>query len=535
MATIYPASTPPQSPASERKVRTALAEVDEVTALHSVAWQARRGGRQGDGEADFVLVSPRHGLLVLEVKGGSIQIERGEWYSTDRNGVRHRIKNPFDQARDSKYALLAFLRATEPDLARIPVTHAVVFPDVSVDAVLGAGAAPEIIIDRQGLSLLTQSIQRVFDHWEAHYAIQESQVERLVQLLAPTVSVRRLLKDHVAEAEAALFDLTNEQMEVLHSLRLNRKAVVLGSAGTGKTLLAVEKARQLAEAGSKPLIICFNATLREHLKACLADTAVDVESYHSLSYRVAEVLGVRIDPGKADEWFATGAPSVVNRAREAGVTYDAILVDEAQDFSANWLASLASLTSDDDALTYFFADSHQDLYCRDWSLPAQYARFELSRNCRNTTPIATRVAAVFGDTLSCAQTPGPPPRFIDVERESQIIPYVIRLVDDLVLSEGIEPRQVAVLTDARSLVDGLRETGAAGLLFTTLEGHGIPVETVHRFKGLEREVVVLALQGGQPGVDPKAVAYVGLSRARSALYVVASHTVRACMNWDTSV
>ncbi|WP_122879286.1 nuclease-related domain-containing protein [Burkholderia pseudomallei] len=95
---------------SEKRVAAALQRLsDDWTVLHHVSWQSKRGGRQGDGEADFVLVHPRKGILVLEVKGGGIEIETGRWFTTDRNGRRFAIKNPFEQAVASKHALVGWL------------------------------------------------------------------------------------------------------------------------------------------------------------------------------------------------------------------------------------------------------------------------------------------------------------------------------------------------------------------------------------------------------------------------------------------
>ena len=64
-----------------------------------MSWQSPIGKRQADGEADFVMIHPDHGVLVVEVKGGRIRTSEGEWYSVDRHGAEHEIKNPFEQAR----------------------------------------------------------------------------------------------------------------------------------------------------------------------------------------------------------------------------------------------------------------------------------------------------------------------------------------------------------------------------------------------------------------------------------------------------
>lgn len=82
---------------------------DDYTVIHSAAWIHRsRGTHDRDGEADFVIVHPNRGILILEVKGGreiSFDSARSSWRQVSRNGTEVRIKNPFHQARDSMYSI----------------------------------------------------------------------------------------------------------------------------------------------------------------------------------------------------------------------------------------------------------------------------------------------------------------------------------------------------------------------------------------------------------------------------------------------
>ncbi|MDH3378647.1 MAG: NERD domain-containing protein, partial [Gammaproteobacteria bacterium] len=70
MATMIPEFLPEDAPDSEKKICAALADLNPAwTILWSVSWQGERNNREGDGEADFVLINPNHGVIVLEVKG----------------------------------------------------------------------------------------------------------------------------------------------------------------------------------------------------------------------------------------------------------------------------------------------------------------------------------------------------------------------------------------------------------------------------------------------------------------------------------
>ncbi|MBA2278743.1 MAG: NERD domain-containing protein, partial [Chloroflexia bacterium] len=98
MATMYPPQFSAQTESgAERLLFGELGRQlpAEYTVLHGVTWLSRSGGRARDGEADFLIVHPRHGVLVLEVKGGGIHREgaTGQWTSRDRHGTQHLIKD----------------------------------------------------------------------------------------------------------------------------------------------------------------------------------------------------------------------------------------------------------------------------------------------------------------------------------------------------------------------------------------------------------------------------------------------------------
>ena len=114
-------------------------------------------GAERDGEADFVIVHPRHGFLTLEVKGGGINYDPvvDVWQSRDADGIRHIIKNPFEQARRAKHELLTKLREHRdwPKDRFIRARHAVVFPDAeSPPGSLGADMPRELICCRTDLA-----------------------------------------------------------------------------------------------------------------------------------------------------------------------------------------------------------------------------------------------------------------------------------------------------------------------------------------------------------------------------------------------
>jgi len=109
----------------------------------------------------------------------------------------------------------------------------------------------------------------------------------------------------------------------------------------------------------------------------------------------------------------------------------------------------------------------------------------------------------------------------------------VSLILDRILNiEGLSPNQIVVLSDSKYLVDELRKTKIGDYNMTDLTGVGIPVETIYRFKGLEQDVVVLFLTDAAINSRIKQLAYVGLSRAKSILYILGSASIRRGFSWE---
>jgi hypothetical protein len=163
MARMIPESAGPETASSaELRLFERLRDdtSDDLVAFHSVAWLAPADdGRPREGEADFVLGHPKHGVLVIEVKGGRIRYEANtrRWTSIGRDG-EHRIKDPFRQARRTQHLLIDALSKAKGG-RNITVGHAVAFPDARVPkSNLKPDAPREIVIDGRDLSRLEERI-----------------------------------------------------------------------------------------------------------------------------------------------------------------------------------------------------------------------------------------------------------------------------------------------------------------------------------------------------------------------------------------
>jgi hypothetical protein len=523
---MYPDRVKPGSSAAERKLHAALATLsNDWSVIHSVAWQGNRNGKPADGEADFVLIHPRHGLLVIEVKGGGIRTEGGKWWSLNREG-RHRIKDPFVQATDSQHALIRYLREAGK-LAELKSAHAVALPDVSDRSGFGPHAPPAIVLNRSDLSSMEEAIERVVSYWQLSDRLEDHEVDTIIGLLSPTTRVMALLRDELLEIEARLLRLTQDQFVVLDALRRQRRALIIGGAGTGKTVLAIERSRRLAVDEFRVLLTCFNRPLGSRLAAEFAgNQPVTVMSFHQLVTWQTMKAGLQIpQPPDQDWWDRDSALALVEGAEMNKFSFDALVVDEGQDFAPNWFTALEILlTNSATAPFYVFADSHQAIYRPGWEPPFAGEPFELTVNCRNTIPIHNAVSRLFDSGDSSLGVEGPEPIWVAISSPEGAIKAVSKQLHRLLNEGGLRAAQVAVLTQSRGMADRLRSERRAGLTLVGLEDAGVVCETIHRFKGLEADAVIVVLDEMVDEQD-RQLAYIGLSRARSLLVVIAPRTV----------
>ena len=534
MANLIPKIIPNTSPEAEKKLHEAFSLLgDEWTVLHSVTWQSKRNGREGDGESDFLLVHKDCGILVIEVKGGIvIDIVDGQWRSTSRHGAINPIKNPYNQATDSKHALLKYLLDQGIPKHSISINHAVAFPDCTVDQTLGPAATQKITWDRRDLPNIEAAIKETLQHWRAQASISNAELKRIIHLLAPTLTVRRRMVDEVADINKSLISLTDEQIKGFARLRSQREVLVLGGAGTGKTILAVERARKLQEDGFKVLFTCYNELLCRRIRQELSQE-IDVLTYHSLCLREIGKARMHVPYTKDQTWWNKTAPQdLIEAAATNKTTYDAIIIDEGQDFSHEWISSLQLLGKDAcDPPIYVFADSCQQLYSRYWEAPKNWTRYELDVNCRNTHQIAEKVSAVFGQKIVVQGVDGRVPNFHEVAPKD-IFSFTEKIVTRMLKDEGLSHKQICVLTDDSRQIDTFMEMNADQYPFVVYGKNGIVVETIARFKGLEAEVVVLILSKNSQTTEAKAVIYTGMSRAKSVLVVIGHPENKKTANWN---
>ncbi len=514
--------------------------------FHSVKWFAKTQGTIG--EVDFIIAHPQHGILVIEVKGGDIIIERGrsgsEWYSTNHFGHTNPIKDPCEQADRNRWALRDWLE-DDPRTSgyRYAIFPAVALPESRVERDIRPDCPADIFIDITHLDDLERRLLDIYAYWRAH-ADQSNQhidgkpaVEALIDLLVPTRTLRPRIAEIFERERRKIDELTQQQFAVLKTLRGYKRAAIVGGAGSGKTLLAMEKAQQLADAGFRVLFLCFNRNLAEWLERTLTDDRIYVATYHGLVG--AAINWVRL-PGMSrmnmDE-FREKAPDMLMDAASLMRTpgsgaedklFDAIIVDEAQDFEDTWWIPLPELLRDpQDGVFYVFFDDNQRIYTQISQVPMDQEPFYLPENCRNTQHIHAALTpyARTHEETECIGPEGRPVELISAENEQEARAALQRVLHRLVNEEGLSSDDIMLLTPASERRSQWKADQMLGNFILTWDmatemRDALRVCTIYRFKGLESAVVILTeLDQAHEEIRDQLV-YVGLSRARHHVVVI---------------
>ncbi len=525
---------------------------DDWVIFHSLGLSGHR--RKPWAEADFVVVS-NLGVLVIEVKGGSIERRDRLWFT---NGIQLK-ESPFEQAAGAAAALAADLHDALPETRRAIVGHAVAFPDV-VFTPEGPDITTEVIYDERNVAQpISKWVERVFEYWKQRLSadgkatkpgLSKDAASATVERIAADFDLKASLRSTLKGVNDHLIRLTDGQREVMAELAGNSRMVVNGGAGTGKTWLALNECQRLAGEGKSVLLTCHSKGLARYLSEITADNSdVYVEHFHGMTTRLIEEAGLSLPDVAPPALFDRFHPEIAQEAltqRDPPWIFDALVVDEAQDLLGESNLDLLDVLVKggiSDGIWRMFRDQRQDLLsgsslrALDRFPNSHPATLRLSINCRNTAEVATQTAILANRDLEKAlPVSGPAVDFFFFEDEADEMKQLAALIRQW-LDNGLNPREITILSLHRlergPLRDGLPKGVPTSLVDLGTAAGSAPKEaairfsTVAGFKGLESEAVIFLDAGDLSCEGKSADLYVGLSRARSVLAVGLNESQRA--------
>ncbi len=534
---------------SERIVYEALRDLPTgFVILHSFPWLRPTRDLAGEplreGEADFVILHPERGLLILEVKGGMPVLIERKWSRAGKE-----LRDPFDQARRSRYALLeAIEERTRGRIHRGLFAHGdvVVFPHVRFTGTLPLNSDPRILIDASDIPKFPTRIEEAFKAWARNKThLAPNQFSELLDALMPKLRLMRCTGAEVSAEHQRIVQITLDQRETLLGLIENERVLIEGTAGSGKTLLAIEFALTLADRGEHVLFFCYNrhlcAWLQEQVRfdprAKRACGLLEISTFHSYAHSLARRAGVGFDvPSTGEQAFWDDeVPLIMEqaievlRARGQANLFDAVVVDEAQDFAPDWWITIESLSRVGKAARlYAFLDINQSLRGIVKPPPVSLpTRFRLTTNCRNTKAIALSGASLAH--IDIRLLPGSPSGEVPAIRRAASTAVEAGLVlaeTRQLLQQGIRPQQLAIIGPAaygKSSLAQHNEVNGIPIVDEAIDwrlGAGVLVTTARAFKGLEADVIIAYGLAEFGALFTPTDLYVAWTRARHRLILV---------------
>ena len=528
--------------------------------------------RVKDRHPDFIVIGPDLGVVILEVKDWRLQTIAG----TSPEGViirgedgEHVVQNPLAQARDYALRTVDLLKARPalragnrlccgwgygsvlPSLTASDIQEPSLFGPTLEDA-LGAGLV--LTADDLTDNRLLPRLRGLIPPWAARLPVlTPDQVDEIRAVLYPEIRVGW------GRSDAEILEVMDREQERLARSLGDGHRLLRGVAGSGKTIALIGRARHLREVHPtwRILVLCFSKPLADFLKEAIdsADDQLEVLTFHAWCGRQLRTAGITTSQGvgRGAAWhdYWEHLPRLLlesyaaDKARTG--TYQAILIDEGQDFADDWYRIILKALDPTSNSLFIALDSSQNIYkrtvsWRDIGIQAAGRTRILRVNYRNTRAIlnvAYRVISELDSSSTGARAPeeeyvvpgravrnGPPPEVRRLSSREDSRRFALEWIQAR-LARGVPPRSMLLLglnkLEIEQLSRWLNQAGIpASLVGTTTPQGNIRVSTIHSAKGFDAGHVLLL--GGheleqRDEEDGRRLLYIAMTRASEELCV----------------
>jgi hypothetical protein len=501
------------------------------TLFHSVDWSSTSGQREQHGEIDIVIVNQAGDVLLMEVKAGGVEFRPEGIFKT----YGGRPKDVTAQVRRQYGALASRLRDAGLE---VQLRHLLVLPDVLVqtdtvqwprDRIVDSSGSGSIVSTITGL--LGPGVsdgktgERVLAFFENRFRVQPDVSALAGRLSQATTRLSAGLATWVPRIDSP-----------------SGVVRVMGTAGSGKTQLALRLLRDADAASQKAAYLCFNRALADHT-ARVAPVRTPAETFHEFALRVARRSGIAVDFGSTTAFQAL-ADHCISTISAAEPDLDLLVVDEVQDLQPEWVQALLSrLRSAGRAV--LMEDQAQQLYVDrvafDVADAVTVTSNENFRSPRALVRLINGLRLVDVDIEALSPFEGELPDPIIHDLAGEVVRCTVEAVERCI-RRGFDVSDIAVISlrgRERSLLQGLDRLGqwpvrrftgryddGGGAVWTDGE---LLIDSVRRFKGQAAQAIVLT-ECDMPEFDPlsRRLLFVGMTRARIHLeWVVSQGTAGA--------
>jgi len=491
---------------------------------HGVHWTRLAQGSAILGSIDFVVVGPSGRICLIEQKTGLLRETDQGLASPAKPGL---VAVGMARAREGlRQRLVLAFGDDAPNIEEV-----LYCPDYVVRDGAIAGVNPERIIDATRRGELVALLQRVLPASEPA-SLVNARLHRffsdLLELVPDTTGLRERAAEWVTRLSAGLATWARAIRMHPHRLR------VIGTAGSGKTQLALRVLEDASSQNKRALYVCFNRPLADHI-ARIAPASTRVLTYHQLCEERARQAGLAIDYSASDR-FARLERQFASIASAPEVLFDVLVIDEGQDFAREWVAPLFREARPDAAI-WWLEDPLQNLYGREAIALEGFVALSAPVNFRSPRELVALLARLLPEAAPMAGSPfeGAGITLLRYRSSEELKEETKRAITQA-LQAGFARSEIAVLTfhgREHSKLLGLdflgphrlrRYTGSYDLIGNPLYSEGeVLLESIFRFKGQAAPCVILTeIDCLTLDSSAKQRLFVGATRATMKLVLIAS-------------
>ena len=535
MAKVYPSGWRELNPYADigRELETLKLLGDGLdesyTIYHGVHWtNVDKKNYSIFGEIDFAVVGPTGKVLLIEQKSGFLnESEKGleKRYSDS-------IKNvPFQIARNTQGLQNRLKQVIKNQV--IFVDYILYCPDYTVKKIGTAGIDPQRIVDFTRKDRFIGIIQSILPDGE----VDHKTLEQLHQFMSDFLEIVPEVNAIIGQSDQMYTKVSGGLAEWAKRIEFSPfRLKVSGTAGSGKTQLALSAYCESIKSGRRPIYVCYNRSLADHIAQIAPEGGV-VTGYHQFGDYVSKLIGTPIDFQKPQPFLQMEAILDQYKPHDDQM-FDDLIVDEGQDFKPRWADNLLRLLRPN-GKAWWLEDPLQNIYSREVMPFEGWVSIRSNANFRSPKKILKDINQILNlnpPIEACSPNEGGDVTVITYENQSELIAKTVQALD-LAKEIGFDAKHIALLSYRgrdSSLLTPFDQIGQHTLR-SPIQGQydssgnpeysegEITTDSVHRFKGQAAPCVVLTeIDFLKFDDNSKIRIFVGATRATVKLILVIS-------------
>tara|TARA_B110000046_G_scaffold185781_1_gene229279 strand:+ start:1410 stop:3143 length:1734 start_codon:yes stop_codon:yes gene_type:complete len=519
------------------------------------------------GELDFLVIAPNEGFFSIEVKHGGVTRKNGDWCYTNREGKTTCKKiSPFAQQNATINSIRQYVLGKlkhnyelHERFSKILWGSGIAFTSMTEFVDFGQEGHSWQVLTKQGLGLpigsYIHSLSRG-SHAESEnkywYDINKSRptkddCELLLTILRGDFEINYSEINRIIETDGFIDEYTEEQFSLLEFVRFNDRCLIQGSAGTGKTLMALELFKRKTQEGLSVALFCFNKQLGEKLKNSTEKIDINQRknnfcgTLHSYLAQATKPLQPQ-NQEHLQKFYAEDLPMeflLENENLDNDNKLDFLILDEAQDLITPYYLEVFNAILKGgikNGKWVMFGDfSNQAIYLNSPNDSMELLHSEssfttfppLNINCRNTKEIASQNTLMTGTELPQISSKNYLANKVLSKYPSKSSRKEVLLEILFDIEKREIPLEKVTLLSPKKIENSLIWEDSQINQFLS---RGIKTSTIQAFKGLENTIIILFDFEEVSSLQMQRLLYVGISRAKQELYLVLDKSQKAAVS-----